>query len=996
MAPITTSSKYIGLQSIFRGIMATDPSLSGSIPVEEFLRAFPFFLAWDDQYFITEIGPSLQKMCPEIRLGMSLQDAFVLKRPTGDLSSALAGANKSELFLFEACASKRILRGSVMHLPHQNRMIMLASPWLSDTNQMFAYGLNLKDFAPQDQTIDLLQLLQSQDIVAADLRRLNERLMEKSQLLMAQQAQLQKLALVASKTDNAVIITDASGRIEWVNDGFTRISGWRLDEVLGRKPGEFLQGPDTDPATVRLISERLREKRGVSAELINYNKNGRMYWISFEVQPLLNASGEAVNFMAVERDISERKASQEALERYRLHLEELVQTRTNDLAENQLLLESIYATNPNGLLLVDGAGVIRKSNSAIDRMFGYDPDELLGLQLEALVPDAQKAKHIDQRTKFMMTEASRQMGDGKELAGRRKDGSTFPVEIALASFTVKDERFVQATVLDTTERHKAEMALLSLNKSLEDKVEARTRELTSASLAKSEFLAHMSHEIRTPMNGILGLAQLLARGELSPDQREMVTQIRQTGQSLLGILNDVLDFSKIEAGQLLIQAVPFELKRLLSQIDSLEGAVARSKGIRLHIDTSAVFGGFLIGDVLRIEQILMNLISNAIKFTERGEVHLGVKVMALSSSAVRLRFEVRDTGIGISEDAIDRLFTPFMQADASITRRFGGTGLGFSISRRLVDLMGGKIGVESTIGEGSLFWVELPFDRSETEEGKPSAALVRRTVVSSAPRLLGMNCLVVDDSRMNRDVVERMLKLEGARSTLAADGRQALEILHAQKDSFDAILMDVQMPIMDGLTATRVIRKEFNLDHVPVIALTAGVLAEQRERAREAGCSDFVAKPVDLEELVSVLLRRTNQALIVTPVAAEEPCAYPLEISGLDCARAVLSLGGDEELFLSLLKDFVEEFRETGNQVCNAVRSEDPARAARLLHAMRGAAGYIGATELCERATRLEALLKGTSSDVSTQADEFNAALMTLIHAISSTISNRQKCEDTK
>jgi PAS domain S-box-containing protein len=973
---------------------AADLSLSGGIPVEEFLRAFPFFLAWNDQNIITEAGPSLRKMCPEIQPGMRLQDAFVLKRPTGYLTFAFAGVNKNELFLLETCASKRILRGSVMSLPHQNRMVMLASPWLSDTNQLFEYGLNLKDFAPQDQTIDLLQLLQTQDMAAADLRRLNERLTEKSQQLMVQQAQLRKLALVASKTDNAVIITDASGRIEWVNDGFTRISGWRLDEVLGRKPGEFLQGPDTDPATVRLVSERLRERRGFSVELINYHKNGSKYWISFEVQPLLNASGEAVNFMAVERDISERKESQEALERYKFHLEELVLTRTNDLTENQLLLESIYATNPNGLLLVDGSGVIRKSNRAIERMFGYDPDELLGLQLEVLVPDTQQERHIAHRAKFMMTEASRQMGNAKELAGQRKDGSTFPIEIALASFTVKDERFVQATVLDMTERHKAALALVALNRSLEEKVEARTRELASASSAKSEFLAHMSHEIRTPMNGILGLAQLLMREELSPDQKNMVAQIRQTGQSLLGIVNDVLDFSKIEAGQLLIQAAPFELRRLLSQIDSLLGTIARSKGVELHVDSSTVFGGFLNGDVLRLEQVLMNLVSNAIKFTERGEVSVGVKVIALSTAVARLRFEVKDTGIGIADDVIDKLFMPFMQADASITRRFGGTGLGLSISRRLVELMGGSIGVDSAIGNGSLFWFELPFDRCETEE--LSVIRPRPGEASNEPRLSGISCLVVDDSRMNRDVVERMLNLEGARSTLAADGQQALEILRTQMDTFDVILMDIQMPIMDGLTATRAIRNELKLAKIPVIALTAGVLTEQRVRAQEAGCSDFVAKPVDLEELVSVLLRWTFGAPITTPMVGEKARAHLPAIVGLDCSRAVASLGGNEELFISLLHDFVEEFGETGNRLCDAVRKEDRAGAAKLLHAMRGAAGYIGATEISNKAKLLEDLLSEAKSEASAQVEEFNVALMSLIRAIYSAISKCQAYEDTR
>lgn len=541
--------------------MTANTVLSGKIPVDAFMHAFPFFFAWDDSNVIVELGPSLQKLCGHVYPGARVQDVFALKRPAGELTFSFAEKNAGELFLIVDRVNQRTLRGSVMPLPDQHLMVMLATPWLADTNQMIEYGLSLRDFAPQDQTIDLLQLLQSQDMATADLRRLNEVLREKRRELQEQQAQLEKLALVVSRTDNAVVITSRTGRIEWVNDAFTRITGYRSEEVLGRKPGEFLQGPETDPSIVRTMSEHLQEKRGFIVEVINYHKDGSKYWVSIEVQPILSAGGEVTNFVAIERDITERKQNQESLERYRVHLEELVEARTQELTQNQLLLEAIVKTNPNGVLLVDNAGVIRMANQALEQIFGYGYRELIGRELEVLIPAGRRDSHVCMRRQFMTTEASRQMGAGGELLGQRKDGLTFPVEIALASFTVHDERFVQATVVDVTERKEAAMALHALNQSLEEKVALRTEELLAASAAKSKFLAHMSHEIRTPMNGILGLAQLLERTSLQLDQYEMVRRIRQAGTSLMEILNDILDFSKIEAGGLRIEAEPFELGR---------------------------------------------------------------------------------------------------------------------------------------------------------------------------------------------------------------------------------------------------------------------------------------------------------------------------------------------------------------------------------------------------------------------------------------------------
>jgi len=610
------------------------------------------------------------------------------------------------------------------------------------------------------------------------------------------------------------------------------------------------------------------------------------------------------------------------------------------------------------------------------------------------------------------------------------------VEVLSKVFSIEDEYFFNDLVLTDdygcylglisvlTMNRLQHRTLLTLNQELEQHVAEleKTREVAeAANRAKSEFLSNMSHEIRTPMNAVLGLAQLLEKEPLSSDQRDMVQRIRTAGNSLLGILNDILDFSKIEAGQLRIEMRPFMVRPLLTQLDSLMGRTARNKGLALHVATPSEVTDGLVGDNLRLEQILLNLVGNAVKFTAQGEIRIAVQPVALTETTVRLRFEVHDTGVGIAPAVLSNLFKPFTQADDSITRRFGGTGLGLSISKRLVELMGGEIGVESREGVGSTFWFEIPFERTNAIDADLGAA-ARETVIDG-PRLTGRRVLVVDDSEINQIVVARALAQEGAAVELANDGKQALDCLVTRPRDFDIVLMDVQMPVMDGLTATRSLRCEPGLSELPIIAFSAGVLHDERRMALDAGVNDFLPKPVDLEEMVAMLLRwappcevycarpqialsallsvpfdsaqgttslaersRSQQAQFdaANSIAAEVtvpeaagvvmpetgPCdrgqETPAQLPGLDVAEGIARCGR-EKLYRELLDLLLQRHGNDDAEIRGALAAGDLQRAARLAHALKGACGTLAAGTVYRVAGDLEAALKHEQRELGDQ-----------------------------
>lgn len=416
---------------------------------------------------------------------------------------------------------------------------------------------------------------------------------------------------------------------------------------------------------------------------------------------------------------------------------------------------------------------------------------------------------------------------------------------------VKSSKSMEKSLVTTLEtRFKNETLISSL--------EAARFSAEAAATAKNNFLANMSHEIRTPMNGILGTLQLLKESELGKTQQDYVGMAYSSAESLLRLLNDILDFSRIEAGKLKLEHVIFDLQELVDELELLLSTQLREKAISFQVIVDSNNPALLVGDPFRVRQILINYLTNAIKFTDEGKITLNIRTVEASKETVRIRLEVEDTGIGISRGDRQRLFRSFTQADSSMTRKYGGSGLGLAIVRQLVDLMGGSCGAQSELGKGSCFWCEIPFGLVALAQEIPERNSSKK--LESPPRLQG-RVLLVEDNPVNQMIAYSMLKKIGLGGEVAGNGQEALELL--AKEQFDAVLMDCQMPVLDGYNATRELRKlelQNNQARMPVIAMTAHAMDGDRAKCLEAGMDDYLAKPVKIEDLVKTLERWFNRA----------------------------------------------------------------------------------------------------------------------------------------
>ena len=952
--------------------------------------------------------------------------------------------------------------------------------------------------------------------------------------------QLRKLSLAVTQSLNSVVITGLDARIEYVNDAFVRVTGYTRQEAVGQNP-RVLQSGLTPKATYDELWDALIQGRYWEGEFVNRRKNGELYIEFARISPIRQADGSITHYLSVKEDITERKRAEAQLEHYRRHLEDLVAERTADLEQaNRRLLASdarlkamfamsqkADAMDERGLLQLGLEEAVRLTGSGVGYLHLVNEDEN-SLELCAWSSGTlNQCTAIDERH-YPVDQAGIWADCVRERRPvlhndypRHPERKGYPEQhlhlVRHLAVPVIENGLVRVALgvgnkpaeYDEADMHQLQLIgddlwRIVMRRRAEMQLAAAKEAAEQANRAKSAFLANMSHEIRTPMNAIIGLTHLLRREIGDSRQQHQLGKISDAARHLLSIINDILDISKIEAGKLRLDDTGFMLDRVLDNVCTMVRDRVEAQGLELVFDIAPGLTGVLRGDPLRLGQVLLNFASNAVKFTEHGFVRIRARVLEEGGGEILARFEVSDTGIGIAPQEQARLFEAFEQADSSTTRRYGGTGLGLAICRRLVERMGGQIGVSSRLGAGSTFWFTARFgqaglapppclngslrgrralvadDLAEAREvtaallgelglrvdgvaggwealaaiaaadrdgdgydlvlldwrmpeldGLDTAVRLRALPLTQAPAHLlvmafdlnlpeadlalagfaailpkpvtpsglyeallralhdkggllermpvpaseaesilrrdyaGTRLLLAEDNPINQEVAAELLRGLGFAIDLAEHGAQAVGM--AERNAYDLVLMDVQMPVLDGLEAARAIRRLPGHAQTPILAMTANAFSEDRALCMAAGMDDYVGKPVEPDLLFSTLLKwlpprpaATSAASAVKEADAADVRALAA-ISGLDAERGRRSLGGRNTAYLRLLHKFTASHADSLPELRLRLEQAELTDARRLVHSIKGAAATLGATRIHQCAARLEAAIRTAS-----------------------------------
>lgn len=757
-------------------------------------------------------------------------------------------------------------------------------------------------------------------------------------------ATLGKMEVALGAIDECIVWTDGAGKIQWSNATFDRLVKRSRFQVLGACLYDLLPLNQQGRALPQ-------EQHPLHLGLTGQNHNGSIYefWQAEQQHFLevivnrLDLPHRDLSLVLVIRDVS----AAQRLEAERQQAEAKLRNRE---AKFRSLIQ--HSTDIITLLGVDGT--IQYESPALETVLGYQPADLIGQNvLNWVHPDDIAAiQSIFERLMRYPGSTLR-----AELQFRHRNGSWRDLE-AIATNLLHDPA-VEAIVVnsrDISEAKRDEAVRKQAEAALKD---AKTA-AEAAAQAKSEFLATMSHEIRTPMNAIIGMTHLLLETPLTAQQREFTQTLHSSSELLLALINDILDFSKIESGKLALEQQPFNLKACLQESLNLFRAEAAEKGLDLVLQMHPEIPNTILGDCLRLRQILLNLLSNAMKFTERGQITVTAQLMAGTEPATAaprnrcwIQFAVQDTGIGIAPDRIERLFLAFSQVDSSTTRKYGGSGLGLAISKRLVEMMQGQIWVESQVGQGSTFYFtilaaagpEAQRALPPISSSGPSCSSLSRQPPSQQP----LQILLVEDNLINQKVACLLLDKLGYTADVAANGREALAALHRQP--YDAVLMDIQMPELDGLEVARQIRREWSPGQQPwIIAMTANALQGDREACLAAGMDDYLSKPIaiqDLDQVLQACPRRWSK----TGLGRSLPS--PALDEGV--FQSLQDLAGDNtEILAELLDCYLETAPQQLQTLAEALHQRDAALLQRTAHTLKSSSATIGALGLADLCKTLE------------------------------------------
>ncbi len=752
---------------------------------------------------------------------------------------------------------------------------------------------------------------------------------------------------------------DADLRFSYFSENVATVTGRPIATMLGKQRRELVNelADDERDSWARHLDDLDRHRPFNQFEYRLASPGGDIRWISISGVPIVADDGRFLGYRGTGNNISARKLAEAG----RQESERILRTAIDAIDEGFVLFDKddrlvfcnekyrqIYATSAD--LIVPGTTFEHIARVGAER---GQYREAAG-RIDAWVAERVAAHRAGN------TRTEQQLDDGRWLR-------------------IVERRTVDGHVvgfrMDITELKKKEAELEAHRNHLEELVAERTAQLEAANKTKSIFLANMSHEIRTPMNAIIGLTHLASRHSQDSHQQELLRKVSTAAEHLQVVINDILDIAKIESGKGSIARTDFFLAPMIEQSVNMVADAARDKGLDLVLDMAADLPPVLRGDPVRLSQVLVNLANNAVKFTERGSVTIRVGWQEDSDAGLLLRFEVEDTGIGIAPETCQRLFRIFEQADPSTTRRYGGMGLGLAISRHLVEQMGGDIGVESEVGRGSLFWFTARCPRGQAlqasvivQSDAEAADLERRI----AETYSGMRVLLAEDNPMNQDVVLELLRDTGLIVDMAGNGAEAVAL--ADRQRYDLVLMDVQMPVMDGLAATEALRRRPDLAGMPIVALTANAFDDDRAQCTRAGMDDFLAKPVVPAALFRTLLRWLPGAaggrdrVIPGSTASTAEAGVALsdaelqrrleEIADLDVTQGMLSLRNRLSTYVRLLGKFVESHDQDMARVREQLAAGDYDDARRLAHSLKGVSATLGANEVRARALVLETAIK--------------------------------------
>ncbi|MBF0145309.1 MAG: PAS domain S-box protein [Magnetococcales bacterium] len=889
------------------------------------------------------------------------------------------------------------------------------------------------------------------------------------------ETELLKLSSVVENNPSAIIITDLKGTIEYVNPQFVELTGYAVSEIVGKNPRILKSGNDTEK--YKHLWATIQSGQVWRGEFHNRRKDGTLYWSGTTISSIVDKEGKVIRYVGVSRDITQQKENEE-----RAREAESLKEKSDMLL--MLSLESIR----DGFAIFDRDNRLEIWNNAFHELHDKVADLIVaGRTYDEILRAAVERGQITKSTEYQDPLLRDRMKHSDRLI------QTFEEEFS-------GHRWIR--ISESQMPDGSSVVVYSDITSLK----IATSEAEAAARAKSEFLANMSHEIRTPMNAVIGLSHLCLQTQLTHRQKDYIQKVYNSATSLLRIINDILDFSKIEAGRLDMESIDFTLEEVMGNMEAVMSLKAKEKKLEFRLETASDIPPSLVGDPLRLGQILINLVNNAIKFTEVGHVAVQVEVVERDGNSVRLQFIVSDTGVGMSPNQRERLFRPFSQADSSTTRKYGGTGLGLAITRRLIGLMDGQIRVESELNLGSRFIFDVrlgvsqqkieknlfpgvglrglnvlvvddnesarlvisdylksfSFKVTEAGNGLEALRLIREAHAKASPFALvimdymmpdqngittaskirfelgldppplmimatahggeemvkeamdkacidgilvkpinqnllfntimevfgrvgnervqptlsqgnyrdfgvvlsGARILLVEDNEINRQVARELLEQANMTVLSAENGRIALEIL--AREPVDGVLMDVQMPVMDGITATREIRKDSRFEHLPILAMTANAMSSDREECLAAGMQEHISKPVDPGEMFAKLVRWVVPS-VPTPMPVQmeffkqgdqnERFELP-DIPGMDTRGGLRRMGGNVRGYLGLLAKFSDNQRSVCDSIRTALENDDTTTAHRLAHTLKGVSATIGAVTLSVQAKELESALR--------------------------------------